>query len=236
MLCPRSFRVGFEPLSEASLHALQLPARSSWWSSLRQRNFGSSWLSPLFFPGRWYGYMTTCIALDPVRRLSFVLGPISFWMVFDPLSILFAPCSCRCAYWWSSLRPRVFESSGLSPGFFPFRGETPVSCLFLSLRPRRSRSPIPSLALSWWSPCPLMRWAVLTLSCYVLRMPSAFSLHRSRLSIPFTMLPLSRIVFADGIRPLRAVALAEGASPHALGSVGDHGVRGGSTYIALHRT
>ena len=69
----------------------------------------------------------------------------------------------------------------------------------------------------------------MTLSCYVLSVPSAFSLLRPRLSIPFAMSPLSRRVFADGIRPLR------GASPHALGSVGAHGVRGGSTYIALHR-
>ena len=53
VICPRSFRMGFEPLSEASLHALQLPARFSWWSSLGQRVFGSSWLSPLFFPIRW---------------------------------------------------------------------------------------------------------------------------------------------------------------------------------------
>ena len=33
-----------------------------------------------------------------------------------------------------------------------------------------------------------------------------FSLLRSRLSIPFAMSPLSRRVFADGIRPLRAVS------------------------------
>ena len=43
------------------------------------------------------------------------------------------------------------------------------------------------------------------------------------------------IVFADNIRPLLVVAFAAGASPHALGSVGAHGVRGGSTYIVLHR-
>ena len=85
--------------------------------------------------------------------------------------------------------------------------------LFLSLRPRRSRSPIPSLAPSWWSPCPLLRWALLTLSCYVLSLPSAFSLLRSRLSFPFAMSPLSRRVFADGVHPLRAVALAGGVSP-----------------------
>ena len=166
-----------------------------------------------------------CFALDP-----------SGWGSNLCLRILFSPCNCRRVSWWSSLRPRVFESSGLSPGFFPFRGPTPVSRLFLSLRPRRSRSPVPSLAPSWWSPCPLMRWALLTLSCYVLSVPSAFSLHRSRLSIPFAMSPLLRRVFADGIRPLQAVALAEGASPHVLGSVRAHGVRGGSTYIALHRT
>ena len=35
----------------------------------------------------------------------------------------------------------------------------------------------------------------------------------SRLSIPFAMSPLSRGVFADGIRLLRAVALAEGHLP-----------------------
>ena len=155
VLCSRSFQMGIEPLSEASLRALPLPARFSWWSSLRQRVFGSSWLSPLFFPVRWYGYKTTCIALYPVRSLSFLLGPISFWMGFDPLSET-SLCSCSwCVYWWSSQRPRGFESSGLSPVFFPFRGPTPVSRMFLCLRPSRSRSPFPSLAPSWWSPCPL---------------------------------------------------------------------------------
>ena len=168
----------------------------------------------MFFPGRWYGFVTTCITLDPVRRLSTGLGPISFWMGFALcLQFLFAPCSGRRTYWWSSQRPRVFESSGLSPGFFPFRGPAPVSRLFLSLRPHRSRSPIPSLAPSWWSPCPLLRWALLTLSRYVLSVPSAFSLLRSRLSIPFAMSPLSRRVFADGIRPLRAVTLVGDVSP-----------------------
>ena len=51
------------------------------------------------------------------------------------------------------------------------------------------------------------------LSGYVLSMPSAFSWRRSRLSIPFALSPLSRHVFADGVRPLRAVALAEGRLP-----------------------
>ena len=48
------------------------------------------------------------------------------------------------------------------------------------------------------------------LSGYVLNVPSAFSWRRSRLSIPFALSPLSRHIFADGVRPLRAVALAEG--------------------------
>ena len=147
----------------------------SWWSSLRQRVFGRSWTSPLFFPGRWYGYMTTCITLDPVRRLSFGLGPISFWLGFSLcLRFLFAPCSCRRAYCWSSLRPPVFVSSGLSPGFFPFRGPAPVSHLFLSLRPCQSRSPFhPSLLLGGVL-VRLCGGPILTLSCYVLSMPSAF--------------------------------------------------------------
>ena len=129
------------------------------------------------------------------------------------------PDDSLCALWlparllWPSLQPQVCESSSLSLGFFPFRGPTPISRLFLSLRPRRSRSPIPSLAPSWWSPGPLMLWALLTLSGYVLCVPSAFSLHRSRLSIPFAISPLSHSVFADGIRHLRAVALAEGRLP-----------------------
>ena len=72
---------------------------------------------------------------------------------------------------------------------------------------------IPSLAPSWWSPCPLMWWALLTLSGYVLSVPSAFSLCRSRLSIPFALSPLSRSVFADGFRHVRALALAEGHLP-----------------------
>ena len=175
----------------------------SWWSSLWWRVFWSSWISPLFFPDRRSASMATCTAPPPVRRLSFVLGNISLWGGLRPL-----PAASLCALWlparllWPSLRPRVCESSSLSLGFFPFRGPTPISRLFLSLRPRRSRSPIPSLAPSWWSPCPVMRWALLTLSGYVLCVPSAFSLHRSCLSIPLAISPLSRSVFADDIRHL----------------------------------
>ena len=53
----------------------------------------------MFFPDGRYGYKATCFALNPVRRLSFVLGPISFWMGFALCRrILFAPCGCRHDY------------------------------------------------------------------------------------------------------------------------------------------
>ena len=111
---------------------------------------------------------------------------------------------------------RGSSRAGLSPGFFPLRGPTHVLRVFLCWRPRQSRSPIPSLTPSWWSPCPLLRRALLPLSGYVMSVPSAFSLRQSRLSIPFALSSLSRHVFADGICPLRMVAFAAGASPHAL--------------------
>ena len=63
----------------------------------------------------------------------------------------------------------------------------------------------------------LLRWALLTLSGYVLSVPSAFSLRRSRWSIPS---PLLRRVYADGFRPWCAFHSCGGASPHAFGSVG----------------
>ena len=65
--------------------------------------------------------------------------------------------------------------------------------------------------------------------------PPPFSLRRSRLSLAFALSPLSRRVLVDVIRPLLVVALAAGASPHVLGSVGAHGVLGGSTYITFCR-
>ena len=105
VLCPRSFRLGFVPLSEASLHTLQLPA-----------------------------------------HFLVVLHAAASLRVFWPLS-------------W----------------VLPFQGSAPVTRLFLSLRTRRSRSHIPSLAPSCWSPSLLLRWALLTLSCYVLSVTSTSS-------------------------------------------------------------
>ena len=116
-----------------------------------------------------------------------------------------------------SLRQRVSESSYLSAWSFPFRGLSPFSRLFLSRRPCRSRSLIPSLAPSWWWPCPLLRWALLTLSSYVWSVPSAVSLFRSHGSIPshcrpscaVSLLTVSvigaRFAFAEGRLPLRLV-------------------------------
>ena len=69
----------------------------------------------------------------------------------------------------------LFCRLGLVP-----RSLAQLSRLFLCWRPCRSRSLIPSLAPSWWWPCPLLRWALLTLSGYVLGVPSAVSLRRSR--------------------------------------------------------
>ena len=192
---------------------------------MRLRVFGGSGIPPLLFPACGCASMPTCFALAPVRRLSLVLGPISFWLGFAPcLRILFARCGCRRAYCGPRCGCRraycgphcARESERVLaslPWFFPFRGLSPTSRLLLGLWPSRSRSPIPSLAPSWWSPCPLLRWALLTLYGCVLSLPSAFSLHRSRLSIPFAISPLSRRVFTDGISPLRAVALADGRLP-----------------------
>ena len=141
----------------------------------------------------------------PALHFLLFAGCLCAWEYLLLVGLRPRPEDSLCALWlpalllWSSLRPRVCESSSLSNWFFPFRGLTPISLLFLSLRPRRSRSPIPSLAPSWWGPCPLMRWALLTLSGYVLWMPSAFSLHQSHCR--------SRSQF----RPSRAVPLLTGS-------------------------
>ena len=130
-----------------------------------------------------------------------------------------------------SLRRHVSESSSLSAWSFPFRGLSPLSRLFLSWRPCRSRSLIPSLAPSWWWPCPLLRWALLTLSSYVLGVPSAVFFAVD----PVALSPLLPHVFADGFRHWCPFRFCGGASPLAFGPVGPLGCCCGSTYIALHR-
>ena len=157
---PRSFRMGLEPLSEAPLSALQLPAHSFLVVLAEAASLREFLVSPLFFPDRGYASKATCTALPPVRRLSFVLGNISFWLGFGLcLRILFAPCGCQRAYCGPHCGRESARVLASLNSFFPFRGPTPISRLFLGWRPCRSRSPIPSLAPSWWSPCPLLRWA-----------------------------------------------------------------------------
>ena len=107
---------------------------------------------------------------------------------------------------WSSLRQRVGESSSLSAWSFPFWGLSPLSCLFLSWRPCWGRSLFPSLAPSWW-------WALLTLSDYVLSVPSVISLRRHRSSIPSHCRPSCTVSL------LTVSVLCGGASPHAFGSI-----------------
>ena len=101
---------------------------------------------------------------------------------------------------WSSLQLRVGEGSSLSARSFPFRGLSPFSRLFLCWRPCRSRSLFPSLAPSWWWPCPLLRWALLTLSGYVLSVPPAVFFASVSLIDPVALSPLLHSVFADGFR------------------------------------
>ena len=125
---------------------------------------------------------------------------------------------------WSSLRLRVGKGSSLSAWSFPFRGLSPFSRLFLSWRPCRSRSLFPSLTPSWWWPCPLLRWALLTLSGYVLSVPSAVFFASVSLIDPVALSPLLHRVFADGFWHWCAFRLCGGASPHAFGSIGALGV------------
>ena len=184
--------MGLEPLSEAPLCDLQPLVPFSWWSSLRLCVFGGYWIYPMCVHGRRLAFRATCSALPPVSRLSFVLGEFSLWLGFGLcLLILLAPWVCGCTY----CGPRCGGESArdlASAWSFPFRGPTCISHLFLSWGPCRSRSLIPSLAPAWWCPCPLMWWALLTLWGYVLSVPSAFSLRRSRWSIPSHCAPLAQ--------------------------------------------
>ena len=180
----------------------------SWLSSLRLGVFGSSWISPLCFPVCRYAYMATYTALPHVSGWSFVLGNTS-WLGFGHyLIFLFAPCGCRrtyCGPHCGSESARVLVSLiGSSPSGV-------CTCLaFVPQFEAMSESLTHSIPHSFYVES-LYASAVglLTLSGYVLSVPSAFYLRRSRLSIPFALSPL----FADGIRLLRAVALAEGHLP-----------------------
>ena len=95
---PRSFRMGLEPLSEAPLSALQLPALSFLVVLAVAACLQGYWISPLFFPDRRYDSWATCNALPPVCRLSFVLGNVSSWLGFSLGLLILSPCGYRRAY------------------------------------------------------------------------------------------------------------------------------------------
>ena len=207
--CPTSAGWGFVPRSVARLAPF-------YWVVLTE--LGGSWFSPLCSPGRRSASRPTCSALPPVSRLFFGLVAFSFgWGFGLCLTILLAPCGCRCA---CCDPPCGCKSARVLPSLL---GPSPSwvchlsRICSLSWRPCRSRSLIPSLAPSWWWPCPLLRWALLTLSGYVLSVPSAVSLRRSRWSIPshcrpsctVSLLTVSvigaRFAYAVGRLPMRLV-------------------------------
>ena len=202
----------------------------SGWSSLRLRVLGGSWFSLLCSLDRWSTSRSTCPALPPVSGLSFWLGVLSFGGGFGLLLVvLLAPSGCRgtCCYPpWGSASARVLPS---------LLGPFPSGVCHLSRICSSVGGPvgvlIPSLAPSWWWPFPLLRWALLTLSSYVLSVPSAVFFAVD----PVALLPLLPHVFADSFRHWCSFRFGGGASPLALGPVGPLGSCGGSTYFALQR-
>ena len=145
--------------------------------------------------------------------------------------------------WWFSWRPGAAGALAVTlpeaasrQEFFPLCLVLPLqgSVTFLAFVPQLvalSESLIPSLASFWWWPCPLLGWALLTLSSYVLGVPSAVSLR----SIPSLCRPSCPMSLLTVFRHWCAFRFCGGASPLAFGPVGPLGSCGGSTYIALHR-
>ena len=105
------------------------------------------------------------------------------------------------------------------------------SRLFLCWRPCWSRSHIPSLAPSWWWPCPLLRWALLTLSGSVLGVPSAVSLRRSHGLLPSHCRPSCAVSFRTVSVFGARFALRRGVSP----GVGPVGALGELRWLHLYR-
>ena len=140
---------------------------------------GDSWLSPLCSPGHRSASRFTYLALSLSADCLLGLKP-SPWGDASASS---------CRFSWhpgaaGALAVPLPEAASQRE-FFPLLGPSPsgvchfFSRLFLCWRPCRSRSLIPSLAPSWWWPCPLLRRALLTLSGYVLSVPSAIYFRRS---------------------------------------------------------
>ena len=182
---PRSCRMGLGPLSEAPLCDLQLLAPSFLVVLAEAACLRRLLDLSIVLPWPWIGFLGHLLCTSSCQQVVFCAWRILLLVRLRPLpNASLGALGLPARFLWPSLRQRVCESSGLSAWSFPFRGPTPISRLFLSWRPCRSRSLIPSLAPSWWCPCPLMRWALPTLSGYVLSVPSAFSLRQSRWSIP----------------------------------------------------
>ena len=148
------------------------------WASALDRNGG---LFSLPYSELLRDEVTLCVKcggrfpLDRERRFSLVVRPRSFHMGLVPLSEV----SLRAL----SLASRFLVVLATAPclgvlqalsGVVTFVGSAACISMFLSLGPSRSRSPIPSVAPSWWSPCPILRRASMSISCCVLRVPSAF--------------------------------------------------------------
>ena len=167
---PCSFRMGLVPLSEAPLSTLQLPALPFLVVLVEAAGLRGFWDLSIVLPCPWYASMPTCFALTPVLRLYLVLGPISFWMGFAScLRILFTPCGCRRAYCGPHC---ACESEGVLASLL---GSSPSGVRHLS-----------RICYSVWGPVGVAHPFHPSLLLGGV-MPSAFSLHRSRLSIPFAI-------------------------------------------------
>ena len=172
---PSSYWLGLEPLSEAPLCALQPPAPSFLVVLAEAACLRKLLVLSIVLPRLWIRFPSLLHCTSSCQQVVFCAWRILLLVrprpvPDDSLGALGMPAR----FLWPSLRPRVCESFSLSSWSFPFLGPTPFSRLFLGWRSCRSRSLIPSLAPFWWCPCPLMRWALLTLSDYVLSLPSAF--------------------------------------------------------------
>ena len=184
------------------------------WSSLKLRVVGGSWFSPLCSPGSRSASRSTYSVLPPVSRLFFGLAAFSFGRGFGLcLTILLAPCGCRCA---CCGLPCGCESARVLPSLL---GPSPSGVCHLSRVCSSVGGPV-GVAHSFWWPCPLLRWALLTLSGYVLSVPSAVFFASVSLIDPVALSPLLHRVFADSFSHWCAFRLSGGASPHAFGSVG----------------
>ena len=177
--------MGLEPLSEAPLCGLK-PLAPSLLVVLAEAACLRRFLDlSIVLPWPEVSFQVHLLCTSSCQQVVFCAWRILLLVRLQPLpDDSLGAIRLPARFLWPSLWQRVCESSGLSAWSFPFGGPSPISRLFFSRRPCRSRSLIPSLAPSWWCPCPLMRWALLMLSGFVLSMPSAFSLRRSRWSIP----------------------------------------------------